>query len=440
MAASPVSGLFTGMDTSEIVSKLIAVEKKPLYGLQRKKTVYEKQISTYGDLLSKLSGLKDSLSFFKTNSTIPYSASSSNVSMLSVTASSDASTGAYDIEIKQLAKAHRVISESGTASESSSIVSGSDKFFKFKIGDSGEIHEIALTDGMTLTELKNAINNKNAGITASIINTGTGENPYKLVLSSNTAGASKNIIITQDDTIFNGTYSDVQQAQNAIFKVNGIEMQRSSNTVSDAITGVTFTLNKADANYGTPSATPITITVSQDTTVIKNKLNIFVAQYNAFVTAAKGMSAKGQSLSSDTTIDNIMSALRGVTTNKYNDNMLLNLGLTHDRGGILQINDSTFASALDKNPAETLNTLKSMSDSFDTTLSNIINNSIPSRREGLRDNIKRLDKSISSFEIRLTKKEESLKKKFAALEQTVGALQSRGDYLIQQLSKLSDKK
>lgn len=440
MSANPVSGLFSGLDTSSIVSKLMAVEKKPLYALQRKRAVYEKQISGYGDLLSKLSGLKDSLSFFKANSTIPYSASSSNVSMLSVTASADASSGVYDIEIKQLAKAHSVISNSGVASESSSVVSGSDKFFKFKIGESGEVQEIALTDGMTLLELKNAINNKNGGVTAAIINTGTGTTPYRLVISSNTTGASGNIIITQDDTVLANLYSDVQQAQNAILKVNGVEIQRSSNMVSDAITGITLTLNKADANYGTPSAAPIAVTVSQDTAEIKNKLNIFAAQYNAFVTAARGLSAKGQALSSDGSIDNIINTLRGVTTNKYNDQLLVNFGLTHDKSGMLQVNDSAFASALNNSPADVLSALKAMSESFDTALNSIINNSIPSRRDGLRDSIKRIEKSEANFNIRFTKKEESLNKKFAQLEQTVGALQSRGDYLMQQLSKMSNTK
>ncbi len=440
MAANPVSGLFSGLDTSSIVSKLMAVEKKPLYALQRKRAVYEKQISSYGDLLSKLSGLKDSLSFFKTNSTIPYSASSSNVSMLSVSSGADASSGVYDIGIKQLAMAHRVISESGLASESSSVVSGADKFFKFKIGNSGEVHEIALTDGMTLLELKNAVNDKNAGLTASVINTGTGDEPYKLVLSSNTAGASKNIIITQDDTVFGSAYSDVQPAQNAIFKVNGVEMQRSSNTVSDAITGVTLTLNKADANYGTPSAAPITVTVSQDTAGIKNKINIFAAQYNAFVTAAKGLSAKGQALSSDGSIDNIINALRGVTTNKYNDNMLVNVGLTHDRSGILQVNASELSKALELNPNGSLGTLKGMSESLDSTLGGIINSIIPSKTNNMKDSIKRIEKAYSNIEVRLTKKEEALNKKFSHLEQTISTLQSRGDYLLQQLSKMSNTK
>lgn len=439
MAASPVSGLFTGIDTSEIISKLIAVEKKPLYALQSKKAVYQKQISSYGDLLSKLSGFKESLSFFKTNTGIPFSATSSNISMVSVSTSADASAGVYDIEIKQLARAHRVISNSGAASESTAVVTGADKYFKFKIGDSGEVQEIALTDGMTLLELKNAINEKNGGVTAAIVNTGSGEEPYKLVLSSNTTGASKNIIITQDDTVFGSAYSDVQQAQNAIFKVNGVEVQRSSNTVSDVITGVTLTLNNSDVNYGTANAAPINVTISQDTAVIKNKLNIFVAQYNAFVAAAKGLSAKGQVLATDSSLDSIINTLRGVTTNKYNGNMLVNFGLTHDRNGVLQVNDTVF-SALNNSSSDALSMLKAMSESFDAALSNIINNFIPSKRDGLRDSIKRIEKSLSNLDIRLTRKEESLNKKFSQLEQTISTLQSRGDYLLQQLSKISNTK
>ncbi|MCX7913854.1 MAG: flagellar filament capping protein FliD [Thermodesulfovibrionales bacterium] len=432
MADNIVSGLFSGIDTASIVSKLIAIEKKPLYALQRKKTFYEKQISSYGDLLSKLSAIKDSLSFFKDLNSIPLSASSSNTSMLSVSASSEALTGIYEVEINQLAKPHRIISFYGVASERSPVVSGPDRFFRFKVGESGEVHEIALTEGMSLLEFKDAINNKNAGLTASIINTGSGENPYKLIISSNSTGEAKNIVVLQDDTIFDNNFTDIQRAQNAIFKINGVEMQRSSNTISDVIKGVTLTLNKADGYSST-----ITVTVAQDTAVLKNKFNIFVAQYNAFINLAKSLTAKGQIFSTDISIDYIINNLRGVTTAKYNDNILVNLGLTHDKSGILQVNDSIFEKALSKNLADVVKTLQVMSESLNTNLSNIINSIIPSRREGLKENIKSIEKSISLMEIRISKKEEGLKKKFAQLEQTVGSLQSRGDYLVQQLAKMS---
>lgn len=440
MAASPVSGLFTGIDTSEIISKLMAVEKKPLYALQSKKAVYQKQISSYGDLLSRLSGLKESLSFFRTTAGIPFSASSSNTSMLTVSATDNAEAGSFAVEIGQLAKAHRIVSSSGAAGESEIVATGADKFFKFKVGDGGEVYEIALSDGMTLKELRNAINDKNAGITASIINTGVGENPYKLILSSNSAGASKNIIITQDDTIFNNSYATAQPAQNAVFKINGVEIQRDTNTISDVVTGITLNLQKVDADYGTPNSSPITVTVARDTSTIKNKINIFVAQYNNFVSQAKGLSARGQTLSSDAGIDLIINTLRGVTINKYGDHMLVSLGLSHDRDGVLQVNDSRLASALEADPQGVFSAFKAMAESFDATLSNIINNSIPSRKNTLTDSIKRIEKAQEGIETRLSKREEVLKKKFAQLEQLVGLLQSKGNYLEQQLSKLSKTK
>ncbi len=439
MAASLVSGLFTGLDTSTIISNLMAVEKKPLFALQNKKSAYQKQISSYGDLLSRLSGLRESLSFFKTNTVIPFSASSSNISMLTVSASESADAGTFTVEIGQLAKAHRLVSASGVASESAIVAEGADKFFKFKVGEGGEVQEFALSDGMTLKELRNAINAKNAGVTASIINTGVGDEPYKLVLSSNSTGASKNIVIAQDDTVFSNSYTTVQTAQNAVLKIDGVEIQRDSNTISDAVKGVTFSLLKTDPDYGAPNASPVTVTVSRDTAIIKNKINIFVAQYNNFVSQAKSLSAKGQTLSFDTGIDLIINTLRGVTLYKYNDQMFVSLGLSHDRNGVLQVNDSQLASLLEADPKGVFNVFKSMAESFDSTLSNIANNTIPARKDTLADSIKRLEKAQQGIEMRLSKKEETLKKKFAQLEQLVGQMQSRGNYLEQQLSKLSVK-
>ena len=440
MAASLVSGLFTGLDTSTIISNLMAVEKKPLYALQSKKSAYQKQISSYGDLLSRLSGLRESLSFFKTNTVIPFSASSSNISMLTVSASETADAGTFTVEIGQLAKAHRLVSASGVASESAIVAEGADKFFKFKVGEGGEVQEFALSDGMTLKELRNAINKKNAGVSASIVNTGVGDESYKLVITGNSTGASKNIIITQDDTVFNNSYTTVQPAQNAVLKINGVEIQRDSNTISDAVKGVTFSLLKTDPDYGAPNASPVTVTVSRDTAIIKNKINIFVAQYNNFVSQAKSLSAKGQALSFDTGIDMIINSLRGITLNRYNDQMLVNFGLSHDKSGVLQVNDSQLAKALEADPEGLFNTFKAMAGSFDSTLGNIINNIIPERKNTLNDSIKRLERAQEGIQTRLTKKEEVLKKKFAQLEQLVGQMQSRGNYLEQQLSKLSEKK
>ncbi len=435
MADNLISGLFSGLNTSSIVSKLIAVEKKPLYILQRKKASYEKQISSYGDLLSKLSSIRDSLDYFKRLSSIPLSASSSNAQVVSASVSSSASTGNYDVEVKQLARPHRLISTSGVSSESSIIVTGSDKFFKFQVGTSGEVQKIALYDSMTLMDLKNTINSKNAGVTASVVNTGSETNPYKLVISANNTGSSNNIVILQDDTVFGSDYSNIQVAQNAIFKINGIEMERASNTVSDVIDGVTLTFHKGD-NY----ATTVSINVYQDMAVIKNKLNFFVAHYNAFINAAKGLSSMGQVFATESSLDRIINTLRTITTKRYNDIMPVHFGLTHDKNGFLQVNDSAFSNALEKNPQDVIKILKELSESLDTILDNIINATIPSRREGLRENIKSIEQSISLLEVRLTKKEEVLKKKFAQLEQTVGNLQSRGDYLIQQLSKISKTK
>ncbi len=174
----------------------------------------------------------------------------------------------------------------------------------------------------TLQGVRDAINKANAGVTASIINDGSGA-PYRLVLNSNNTGATNSMRISVTSSDGTSALSDLvandpagtqnmQQtvtAQNAALTVNNIAIQSPSNQVSGAVQGVTLSL----AQTGTSN-----IVVQRDTASIQNGVQAFVTAYNNLQKAASSLSAYDPStqtaspLTGDGVLRVIQSQIRGV--------------------------------------------------------------------------------------------------------------------------------
>jgi flagellar hook-associated protein 2 len=121
---------------------------------------------------------------------------------------------------------------------------------------------------------------------ATVFQTNTGQ--FVLSLKSKTAGATGAFAFTLDATaIANGiTKLEYQTAQNAVIKLNGVTFTRSSNTVTDALTGVTLNLTTTTALN-----TPITLTVSNDAVSARPKLDALVKAYNDLYSLYKSQTA-----------------------------------------------------------------------------------------------------------------------------------------------------
>ena len=209
---------------------------------------------------------------------------------MTATASSTATAGTYTVKVNQLAASHQIASTSGTAvsSTSTDIVSGSSATFSFQVG-SGSTETVNLESDATLDDLKNAINDLGAGVSASTLNTGSEASPsYRLVLTSNDTGASNAITIVTDTTTLDvspsGTGTDtLQSAQDAQIELGNpadttVTLDRSSNTITDAISGVTLNLQ------GTDATETVSITVNQDPSAVKEGIQALVAAYNEVLT------------------------------------------------------------------------------------------------------------------------------------------------------------
>ncbi len=186
-----------------------------------------------------------------------------------------------DIQAAQdngLAKAEKEI-HAGFADEDTTAVTTVNGTFYYTYN--GQVVELEVSAGTTLTELVNLINtdSDNPGVTASIIHDGTGlPTAYHLVLSGNNTGAAYKISFDTTHTLdnFSTTFTEGQSAQNAMLQIDGYPaddsyLQRASNTIGDLITGVNLTL----VGDGTAN-----VTVTTDTEAVKENITTFVTAFN----------------------------------------------------------------------------------------------------------------------------------------------------------------
>lgn len=210
------SGLISGLNVSDLVSKILHIEERPIRLLKLRQNDYDLKIASIISLKSRLASYKSSLTklndkaMFNTKSA-SISKTSGGVDLLKVSADGDAIAGSYSINVNQLAKANKLASE-GVVDKTSTAIASATGSFTFKVGGYGAETSVGVTSTTTLQELADAINTKNADVTASIIDDGTGSNEYRLILTANDTGAANYISITANGTSLDFTNKQIEAA------------------------------------------------------------------------------------------------------------------------------------------------------------------------------------------------------------------------------------
>ncbi len=218
MAVSGVatSGLISGLNVGDLVSKILQIEQRPITLLKLRQNDYDLKIAAVLTLKSRLGAYKTALQALNDNQkfntkSAAVTKTSGGVDLLKITSSTDAIVGSYDIKVNQIAKANKLASQ-GWVDKTSTAISSTAGSFAFKVGSSGAITSIGITTTTTLQELMDDINSKDAGVTASIINDGTGSNPYRLVLTAKDSGSANSVTLTTNDTDLDYTNKKVEAA------------------------------------------------------------------------------------------------------------------------------------------------------------------------------------------------------------------------------------
>lgn len=374
----------SGIDSRNIVKQLTEIERAaPQERIDKKTEQAETQISDFGLMASAMDTLKSAVAVLSDEEGM-YSktGSISDTTSLQVTADPDAQTGSYSLQVQSLAQAHTVAFEDFDDPNDS--VGEGTLTFNFGTWDrdldtfssNPEASSVEITidsSNNSLTGLKNAINEADMGVQASIIDVG---GSYRLVLTAE-SGVENELYIEASDTgdgdnfdesglsrfAFNEnltgtrTYSDLetQEGIDAVLSINGLSVSRSTNSIDDAIPGLTFDLLQVDLTE------KVSLTISDDKAYAETNVRNFVDAYNAFLEEIDPLFSfdeeeeKWGSLTNDSLAKSVISQLRntiasvvpGISDGNYT--ALTNVGIRTELDGTLSINEDDFATAFSDN-------------------------------------------------------------------------------------------
>ena len=358
------------LDVFTIVDNLIKIDSAPVTNMQSQVSSLQSRVSAYQSLNTKLSALSNAANtmlFGTTEAPLiqPYSyadrladsifakcsVTSTNDSIISATASNAISGGNYSIQVTGLAQAESMASSGFADATSAQTGTGT---ITIATGSSAPVTITINSTNSTLRGVRDAINNANAGVTATIVNSGSSSNPYQLLIRANNTGTANSFTVTS--SLSGGqalSFAQTQQAKDAQFSMNGVNITKSSNTVSDIIDGVTLTLKaKTDG--------PVIVSVAKDFDSIASALQNCVTAYNAvnsFISSQFTYNTTTKTagvLAGDTTLRNVQSLLRNPfnqsVSNRYtNYRAASQIGLEFDRDGNLTLDASKFQDALTNN-------------------------------------------------------------------------------------------
>ena len=455
-------GLGNGVDFGQVVSELTKVQRLPIDALTKKKKDLQTKLTDYGSLGNKLLALQSAANAIRLPSSFDRSASTvSDDKILTAQAGAGAASGSYTVQVTQLAKANQITNKAVKAvSGTTEVVSSGAGTFTFRVG-SGTDRTVALSAGATLDDLRSAINDLGAGVTASVINTGTEASPaYRLTLTATSSGAANAITVVTDTTALDFTNTSgtggndtLQAGQNAIVVIGDpdqtpISIERAGNVITDAIPDVTLTLKSKTVT--TPAPEPVTVNVNSDPESVKTNIKALVTAYNDIVKFVNerteyDIAAKtGGIFFNESTAKNVLSQLRtsvsgevaGLSTFKT----LGAVGFKTERDGTLTIEDAKLDSALASNYAATRalfvtqpttngiadRIVKAVDflDSIDSGAFTIRKNSITSQIGRLTDEIGRKEDAASRYEERLRLQFASLDGLLQKLQAQTSALQA----------------
>ncbi len=430
-------GLATGLDTGMIISQLVELKRAPIYRLQARLESFEAQKTALNELKSKLEALQTAaLNLDSAPEFSSLKATSSNEDYVTVETNSDAAPGRHEISITSLASTQRNRSQ-GYASINDNIGSG---VMSFSVN--GETTDLDLTGATTLEDLMNRINNDVDGVSATIINTGSETDPYRLILSGSEAG-SDHAFSVDVSGLSGGSVpllAMTDPAVNAHLTVDGIDVIAGSNSSNEIISGVTINLLNVDAE---DIDKKFYINIEVDSEGIAENVKGMVDAYNdLFAFIEKNQGIEGD-LRTNPTLRSVASRMENIFTSSLDGGLgsfsrFTEVGITRGSGRQLKFDEDDFKNALgdDFNSVRDLfierngnlgkmylidQAVDDLTDNLDG-LFKIGQDALKTKIKNANSGIERYERSVESYQI-------TMERKFTAMELMVAQLQSQGNYL-----------
>lgn len=449
-----VLGVGSGLDLQGMLEKLRKVDEAPISRLTTEQTKLKEQVAAFDELTSGLLNAKGHALNLTLDSTyLGRSVSVTDETVLSASVSTGATVASRQITVGSLAKMSSW-EGAGLASQDAVVnSSGAGQTFTYKIGSKDAV-SLTVADGTTLQGLADLINNdsKNAGVTAKVINEGSGATPYKLILQANSTGESNRITVQEQLAGYSLTEKTGAEGAslNAAITVDGITYQREKNAgINDIISGVTLNLNKAGS---------VSLSVNSDNTSLKDAIKGMVEELNKVAISSREKA--GYSDGSANVLQGNSSARRlsgelvellstqiktgGSVTSMYD------IGLKIARDGTISLDKTALDNALSQNYDDVKkflfgstsggNEIKGLAETINDRLRQytVLGTGIfPGEKSATESRIKDIDNSIASTTERLDRRYAVLERQFAELDTFMSKMKQTSTFLQAQIDALA---
>ena len=441
-----ITGLASNLDTTSIINALMALDRAPLTDL----TNQQKALQTRNTQLTSIQTALQTVAMnaqalgspglYATSQT----ATSSDTTRVAATSTAGARVGGYQVSVTQLANSsYRTFAFTSPSADET-----------FSIDNGGPI---TVKAGSSLTDFVNSINS-DATQKVYAADVGSG----KVVLSSRATGAPSGAYIAFDTppTSLQDTGDD-RGGQDAIYSVDGGTATHSaSNTVANAMPGVTLTFNSLTTTSG-----PVTVNVTPpapSTAGIEDAVKTFVTSYNAIIDQIKGQTSEVPvasdptqgSLHGDEELTDLLSSMRQkiYTPNSSLTGIqsLADMGITTGAAvgsspysqdsvdGKLTIDTTKLEAAIGSNPTGVKAMLQSWSDGFASLINDVAApaGTIDLRIQGDNSELGDLTTQIANLNDMLTQRQTALQTQFANLETALQQSQQQSNWLVSQIAQL----
>ncbi|MDQ6971140.1 MAG: flagellar filament capping protein FliD, partial [Mariprofundaceae bacterium] len=393
---SSISGLVAGFNTKGAVEELLRPQQARIDSLtsqQTDETNKQAEISTFNRMVQDLRNTSIAMAttseFYSYAASLSSSSSVAASSLIDVSGTGSVAAGSHTIKINAIAQAQKSSSSVAIQDSAGTAVSSDSTALGLSGGFTVAGVSVTVTAADSLQDIAASVNQLDTGsaatgVSATIIKAGT--NDFRLIFTADDTGAANSFALAGADLSNAATLGKLnlsaptalQGALDAEVVVDGLTITRDSNSISDALSGVTMELKQAD------TATTLTMSIAVDTTALQDNVQTFVDNYNTVQDYINSQyvvdpdTGKNGLLSGETTLRSVQTSLsaallqtvQGVGSDR---NSLVKIGVEPDSTGHLSINSTLFNKFLNTDTDSIRDVFAASGSSTNTQLNFLVN-------------------------------------------------------------------
>jgi len=432
-------GLSGGFD-GRIVDQLIKVEKIPIEQAKQRKDKTETEKKEVQKIQTLMNELDSTLNKLKTKSDFyRMKVESSHPDILDGIVKSTAMPGTYEFEVRGLAKAEKELAFGFPDRDKTPVGFG----YMYIEREDKEGVEITINPGETLNDVANKINQTESGFRAMVINTKYKPDAFRLLVVSEQSGNEAKLYVDEDTTELE--FKEQVTGRNLDVLFEDVPVTDETNTMAELVDGVMFTAHRSEPG------TRVQVNVVHDIDATMEGIKAFVEKYNEIAQFVHDQfkvdeeTKKAGVLAADSSIKMMLRQMQGQLSNTVNSfgkfRTLSDIGITtNPKTGTLNMDEPKVTQALTEDydsvarlfirSAESAGVAERMAQELKGFRDPNFG-AIKSRLRGLDNIIKGQDQEIERRERMAGSREESIRRRFSALDSKLSGLNAQRDFLAQ---------